>query len=143
MTERLYYRDSFLRECEARVRKVEPVDGGRARLWLDHTVFYPTSGSQPNDLGTLGGVAVLDVVEEDNDIVHVLERAPAGERLKGEIDWLRRFDHMQQHTGQHMLSAAFVRLFKFPTVSFHLGRDICTIDLATASLGRRQLEAAE
>ncbi len=143
MTDRLYYRDCFLRECEARLRKVEPADAGRARVWLDQTVFYPTSGGQPHDLGALGGVAVLDVVEEDNDIVHVLERAPAGDRLKGEIDWPRRFDHMQQHTGQHVLSAAFVRLFKFPTVSFHLGRDVCTIDLATPSLGRRQLEAAE
>ena len=143
MTDRLYYRDCFLRECEARIVKVEPADAGRARVWLDQTVFYPTSGGQPNDLGTLGGVAVLDVVEEDNDIVHVLERPPAGECLKGEIDWPRRLDHMQQHTGQHVLSAAFVRLFKSPTVSFHLGRDICTIDLASASLGRRQLEAAE
>ena len=143
MTDRLYYRDSFLREFEARVVKLEPGDAGRARVWLDQTVFYPTSGGQPNDLGTLDGVAVLDVFEEGDDIVHLLERAPAGERLKGEIDWPRRFDHMQQHTGQHVLSAAFVRLFKFPTVSFHLGRDLCTIDLATPSLGRRQLEAAE
>lgn len=143
MTARLYFRDSFLRECEARVQKVEPADGGRARVWLDQTVFYPTSGGQPNDLGTLAGVAVLDVFEEGDDIVHLLERAPAGEQVRGKIDWERRFDHMQQHTGQHVLSAAFVRLFDFATVSFHLGRDICTIDLATASLGRRQLEAAE
>ncbi|MGH9788223.1 MAG: alanyl-tRNA editing protein [Candidatus Acidiferrales bacterium] len=143
MTERLYYQDCFLCEFEARVRKVEPADGGRARVWLDQTLFYPTSGGQPHDLGTLGDAAVLEVFEEGDDIVHLLERAPAGERVQGRIDWERRFDHMQQHTGQHLLSAAFVRLFNFPTVSFHLGRDVCTIDLAAASLGRRQLQAAE
>ncbi len=143
MTNRLYYRDCFLRECEARVTRVEPAESGRARVWLDQTVFYPTSGGQPHDLGTLGDVAVLDVFEESDDVVHLLERAPAGDHARAHIDWSRRFDHMQQHTGQHVLSAAFVRLFKFPTVSFHLGRDLCTIDLAASSLGRRQLEAAE
>jgi alanyl-tRNA synthetase len=143
MTDRLYYRDSFLREFEARIRKVEPADAGRARVWLDQTLFYPTAGGQPNDLGTLDAIAVVDVFEEDGDIVHLLERPPAAERVHGKIDWERRFDHMQQHTGQHVLSAAFVRLFHFATVSFHLGRDLCTIDLATPSLGRRQLEAAE
>ncbi|MCI0404220.1 MAG: DHHA1 domain-containing protein [Acidobacteria bacterium] len=143
MTNRLYYRDCFLRECEARVARVEPVEGGRARVWLDQTVFYPTSGGQPHDLGTLGDVAVLDVLEENGDVVHLLERAPAGDHASVQIDWPRRFDHMQQHTGQHVLSAAFVRLFNLPTVSFHLGRDLCTIDLAASSLGRRQLEAAE
>jgi len=143
MTERLYYRDCFLRECEAQVQKLEPADGARTRVWLDRTVFYPTSGGQPHDLGTLSDVPVLEVLEEGDDIVHLLERAPAGERVQGKIDWERRFDHMQQHTGQHVLSAAFVRLFSFATVSFHLGRDVCAIDLATSSLSRKQLEAGE
>ncbi len=150
MTERLYYRDSFRREFEARVVRVQPAEGGRARVWLDQTAFYPTSGGQPNDLGTLDALAVEDVLDESGEIVHLLARAPApmqsgpsSERVRGEIDWPRRFDHMQQHTGQHLLSAAFVSLFKFPTVSFHLGRDLCTIDLATPSLSRRQAEAAE
>ncbi len=150
MTERLYYRDCFLREFEARVVRVEPAEGGRARIWLDQTAFYPTSGGQPNDLGTLDSIPVEDVLDEGGEVVHLLERAPAptqsgpaAERVRGMIDWTRRFDHMQQHTGQHLLSAAFVSLFKFPTVSFHLGRDLCTIDLATPTLSRRQAEAAE
>jgi len=143
LTERLYYRDSFLREFDACIVKVEPADAGRARVWLDQTIFYPTSGGQPNDLGSLGDIPVLDVLEEGDDIVHLLERPPAGEQMHGRIDWERRFDHMQQHTGQHLLSAAFVRLLNLATVSFHLGRDLCTIDLAAPSLGRRQLEAAE
>ncbi len=143
MTERLYYRDCFLREFEARVVRAEPADAGRARVWLNQTAFYPTSGGQPNDLGTLDSIPVEDVLDEGGEIVHLLERAPASERVRGVIDWTRRFDHMQQHTGQHLLSAAFVSLFKFPTVSFHLGRDLCTIDLATPSLGRRQADAAE
>jgi alanyl-tRNA synthetase len=143
LTERLYYRDCFLREFEARVVRAEPADGGRARVWLDQTAFYPTSGGQPNDLGTFDSIPVEDVLDEGGEVVHLLERTPASERVRGVIDWTRRFDHMQQHTGQHLLSAAFVGLFKFPTVSFHLGRDLCTIDLATPSLGRRQAEAAE
>lgn len=144
MTERLYYHDSFLREFDARVLRQEPAPEGRARIWLDRTAFYPASGGQPNDQGRLNDIPVEDVVEDDGgDIVHVLARAPAEAAVRGVIDWPRRFDHMQQHTGQHVLSAAFVRLFKFQTVSFHLGRDLCTIDLGTPSLGRRQLEEAE
>lgn len=144
MTERLYYHDSFLREFEARVASAKPGDGNRFQVVLDQTAFYPTSGGQPHDRGTLDDIPVEEVVEaDDGSVVHVVERLPAGERVRGQIDWRRRFDHMQQHSGQHLLSAAFVRLFNFPTVSFHLGREVCTIDLATPSLGRRQLQAAE
>ncbi len=143
MTERLYYRDCFLREFEARVVRVEPAEGSRARVWLDQTAFYPTSGGQPHDLGTLDSIPVEDVLDEGGEVIHLLEHPPASERVRGVIDWPRRFDHMQQHTGQHLLSAAFVHLFKFPTVSFHLGRDLCTVDLATPTLSRRQAEAAE
>ena len=143
-TERLYYRDSFLREFDARVLRVEAGEGGRCGVVLDRTAFYPTSGSQPHDLGALGDSAVEDVRENDaGEVVHVVARAPVGTAVRGTIDWPRRFDHMQQHSGQHLLSAAFVRLFTVPTVSFHLGRDICTIDLETASLGPQQLEQAE
>lgn len=144
MTKRLYYPDSAVREFEARVVGVQRGEGNRIQVVLDQTAFYPTSGGQPHDLGTLDDIAVVDVFgDEQGDIVHVLERAPAGERVQGRVDWPRRFDHMQQHTGQHLLSAAFVRLFKLPTVSFHLGREVCTIDLEASSLGRRQLHAAE
>ena len=143
-TERLYYRDSFLREFDARVLRVEAGEGGRCGVVLDRTAFYPTSGGQPHDLGALGDSAVEDVRENDaGEVVHVVARAPVGTAVRGTIDWPRRFDHMQQHSGQHLLSAAFVRLFTVPTVSFHLGRDICTIDLEAASLGPQQLEQAE
>ena len=135
MTERLYYTDPYARRFEATIDRVIQRDG-RTVVFLDRTAFYPTSGGQPFDIGTLGGVRVVDVVDEDDGrVAHVLE--PGGEErlianavVTGEIDWARRFDHMQQHTGQHVLSAAFDRLFGARTVSFHLGVDVSTIDLA-------------
>src|SRR3989304_2875184 len=114
-TERLYYRDSFLREFDARVLRVEAGEAGRCGIVLDRTAFYPTSGGQPHDLGALGDIAVEDVRENDaGDVVHVVARAPVGAALRGTIDWPRRFDHMQQHSGQHLLSAAFVALLTPP-----------------------------
>jgi alanyl-tRNA synthetase len=129
MTDRLYYLDASCHQFDARVVGAFERDG-RPAVVLDRTAFYPTSGGQPHDLGQLGGVAVLDVVDEE-DVVHVLA-APlgAGARVSGEIDRRRRFDHMQQHTGQHVLSAAFDRLFDNSTLSFHMGAELCTIDLA-------------
>lgn len=142
-TERLYYNDSFLREFEAQVISCQP-RGTQFDVALDKTAFYPTSGGQPNDTGRLGDGAVVDVVErEDGAIIHVTERAVAPGLVHGAIDWERRFAHMQQHTGQHLLSAAFVELFKFPTVSFHLGGESSTIDLGTATLLSKQTEEAE
>ena len=142
-TERLYYNDSFLREFEARVISCEP-RGAQFEVVLDRTAFYPTSGGQPNDTGQLGKASVADVTErEDGAIVHLTDCALEAASVHGTIDWLRRFDHMQQHTGQHLLSAAFVELFKMQTVSFHLGGESSTIDLAGASLSEDQAEAAE
>ncbi len=142
-TERLYYDDAFLREFDATVIACEPT-GDRWHLRLDRTAFYPTSGGQPFDTGRLNDVAVIDVSDEHGDeIVHVVERQIVSTEVHGVIDWPRRFDHMQQHTAQHMLSAAFIELFGFQTVSFHLGRDISTIDLATPSVVARHLEEAE
>lgn len=142
-TERLYYDDAFLREFDAAVIACEPA-GNRWHLRLDRTAFYPTSGGQPFDTGKLNDVAVVEVSDEQGDeIVHVVERPIVSTEVHGVIDWQRRFDHMQQHTAQHMLSAAFIELFGFPTVSFHLGRDISTIDLATPSVVARHLEEAE
>jgi len=154
MTERLYYHDSYLKEFEAGVVSAERAVGAAAagERWnvvLDRTAFYPTSGGQPHDLGTLGGARVLEVMDgDDGNIVHVVEGNVtkgwlADWAVHGAIDWARRFDHMQQHTGQHLLSATFIELFQFPTVSFHLGRDACTIDLETNALSTEQLEAAE
>jgi len=142
VTERLYYSDSFLKTFEARVVRKD----GNAVV-LDRTAFYPTGGGQPNDTGLLGGVRVLDVTEnEAGEIVHLLEQplaAEAGERVSGAIDSGRRADHIQQHTGQHLLSAVFVRLFNYPTVSFHLGAEISTIDITAAALSAEQTHQAE
>jgi len=143
VTERLYYHDSFLREFDAQVIScAQDADGWR--VILDRTAFYPTSGGQPHDTGTLGDAKVVEVLdEEDGEVVHFTDRAVSPGPIQGRIDWERRFDHIQQHTGQHLLSAAFIELFKLQTVSFHLGREISTIDLATPSVDQRQLEAAE
>jgi alanyl-tRNA synthetase len=140
MTERLYYNDCYLREFQARV--LEVADDGR-RVWLDRTAFYPSSGGQPFDAGLLGGVAVIDVVDEDGRVAHVLERPIEPGEVSGEIDWTRRFDHMQQHTGQHLLSAVFDELLGITTVSFHMGAAVSTIDLNAASLEPRQIERVE
>jgi alanyl-tRNA synthetase len=142
-TERLYYDEAFLREFDASVIACEPA-AGRWHVRLDRTAFYPTSGGQPFDTGRLNDVAVVDVSDEHGDeIVHVTEQPIAAGAVHGVVDWARRFDHMQQHTAQHMLSAAFIELFGFQTVSFHLGRDISTIDLATPSVAARHSEEAE
>lgn len=142
-TERLYYEDSFLREFDATVIACEPA-GDRWHVRLDRTAFYPTSGGQPFDTGKLNDVAVVDVSDEHGDeVVHVIERPITSTEVHGVVDWPRRFDHMQQHTAQHMLSAAFIELFGFQTISFHLGRDISTIDLASPSVVPRHLEEAE
>jgi alanyl-tRNA synthetase len=133
MTDRLYYTNPYLQVFDATIERVD-TRGDRLILTLDRTAFYPTSGGQPFDTGVLGPLRVVDVVEEeDGSIAHVVEdgaesRHP-GEIIHGAIDWPRRFDHMQQHTGQHVLSAAFDRLFGVRTLSFHLGAAVSTIDL--------------
>lgn len=131
MTQRLYYREPYRRSFEATVLGTESHDG-KNHVTLDQTAFYPTSGGQPFDTGTLGGAAVTDVIDrEDGTIAHVVSGAlKPGDVVAGEIDWARRFDHMQQHTGQHVLSAAFDRLFDVRTESFHMGQASSTIDLA-------------
>ena len=142
MTVRHYYTDAYRTEFAASV--VERAADG-TRVYLDETAFYPTSGGQPHDLGTLGGVSVVDVVDEDSRIAHVLA-SPLGasnERLIGRIDWKRRYDHMQQHTGQHLLSAVFDDLFGAKTVSVHFGPDSSTLDLDAESITREQLLHAE
>ncbi len=110
---------------------------------LDVTCFYPTSGGQPNDLGTLEGIPVIDVIEQDERILHVLEAPLTKKSVHGSIAWPRRFDHMQQHTGQHILSGAFENLMRAATVSFHLGSASSTIDIATATLEAQDAFAVE
>ena len=144
MTTRLYYHDSLLARFDANVVEAGEHEG-RPTAVLDRTAFYPTSGGQPFDTGTLNGVRVLDVIDRESDhaVVHIMDRPLSiGEPVTGAIDWARRLDHMQQHSGQHVLSAAFVRVCNAPTVSFHLGADASTIDLA-ASLDQAQITRAE
>ncbi len=140
MTDRLYYQDSYLTEFRARVVDASPE---RQRIYLDRTAFYPTSGGQPFDVGKLGGIDVIEVAaDDDGRVAHVLAAPLAESDVAGTIDWPRRFDHMQQHTGQHLLSAVLIELFRVPTVSFHLGVDACTIDV-TGSLDAAQMRKAE
>jgi alanyl-tRNA synthetase len=140
MTDRLYYTDAYLTTFEAAV--VARADAGR-RIYLDRTAFYPTSGGQPFDTGRLGGVAVIDVIDEGDRIAHVVESPVAGDRLSGVIDWARRFDHMQQHTGQHLLSAVIAVRFGQATVGVHFGRESSTLDLDTPGFGHAEIVEAE
>ena len=158
MTEHLYYHDSFLYEFEAEVVDLLPPTNSETRsaVILDRTAFYPTSGGQVFDTGSIvpagnetegDKLRVVEVVErDDGQIVHLLETTgsiPKGSRIRGYIDADRRRDHMQQHSGQHVLSAAFLRLFNMPTVSFHMGAESCSIDLDTKTVTGEQVEATE
>jgi alanyl-tRNA synthetase len=153
MTNCLYYHDSFLYDFDAEVREV--TEGSRPGLILDRSAFYPTSGGQIFDTGTItAGDAKLHVTEvadrDDGRVVHYFEAEDStrhsfqpGTRVHGQIDTTRRRDHMQQHSGQHVLSAAFIRLHNLHTVSFHMADDYCSIDLDTQSLSKEQIESAE
>jgi alanyl-tRNA synthetase len=140
MTTRLYYTDAYLTTFDATV--VARADAGR-RIYLDRTAFYPTSGGQPFDTGRLGDTAVVNVIDEGDRVAHVVESPVAGDRLVGAIDWARRFDHMQQHTGQHLLSAVIAERFGHATVGVHFGRESATLDLDTSGLGHAQIVEAE
>ncbi len=170
MTERLYYHDSFLYDFDAEVREV--LDSPRPALILDRSAFYPTSGGQVFDTGTITTAAddklaneqtangksanlklkITEVADaDDGRVVHYFEAErdfdkaalQPGTRVHGQIDSTRRRDHMQQHSGQHVLSAAFIRLYNMPTVSFHMADDYCSIDLDTPNLTKTQIESAE
>jgi alanyl-tRNA synthetase len=174
MTNRLYYTDPYLRSFDATIRALNRSRrDGRLVVILDRTAFYPTSGGQPFDIGTLGGHRVVEVAEEEDaagdeagggTVAHVIEPGDPGEPsqpgdragdsggrqalnvgevVHSEIDWDRRFDHMQQHTGQHVLSAAFDRLFDVRTLSFHLGAEVSTVDLAREMTATEIMAAEE
>lgn len=146
-TERLYYQDAYIREFDAQILARQVVNGRQA-VALDRTAFYATGGGQPNDLGTVstpadGPIRVLDVLAEDGAIWHVLDGELQGEDVHGTIDWDRRFDHMQQHTGQHVLSQAFFGECGAETVAFHLGERYSTIDLNRIDLDLAAVLRAE
>lgn len=143
MTERLYYFDSYARKFMARVRERTTFNDHPA-LVLDQTYFYPASGGQPNDRGTIDGVPVEDVIvrESDKAILHMVARSVETAEVECEIDWPRRFDHMQQHTGQHLLSQAFIRAAEALTVGFHLGIEAVTIDLDAEKIAPSVIDKA-
>ena len=138
MNQRLYYEDAYIREFSAKVVRNET-----DYVVLSETAFYPTGGGQPHDLGYLNGIAVTNVEIIEGEIRHYLASPITETEVEATIDWERRFDHMQQHTGQHILSAALDELFQFKTVSFHMGKDYATIDLNTDQISQEQLEEAE
>ena len=145
-TRRLYYDNAFAREFSAEVLSCEPMAHASSSAWgitLDQTAFYPTSGGQPHDLGRIGEANLLDVRDEGDEILHVVDQPVCSGEVQCCIDWPRRFDHMQQHTGQHLLSAMFQERFGRPTVSFHLGADLSTIDLRGPEPSEEMLEGAE
>jgi alanyl-tRNA synthetase len=143
-TRQLYYEDPYLTTFTARVVETGHV-GGKPAIILDRTAFYPEGGGQPSDRGWLGEVRVLDVQKLGGKIWHILDKPlePApGEEIRGEIDWRRRFDFMQQHHGQHLLSAAFEEVLGAKTVSVHMGEKICTLDLDRPHLSKEEADAA-
>lgn len=145
MTQRLYYSDSHLVEFEARVVAVAGTVDGRAAVSLDRTAFYPTGGGQPTDTGTLGAARVVECVdEEDGGVLHVCEgEVPAeGQLVKGRVDWPRRLDHIQQHTGQHILSQSFIELYGAQTRSFRMTEEMCEIDVDLQDPSDERVERA-
>jgi alanyl-tRNA synthetase len=149
MAHRLYRADSYLQTFEAQVISANLQDG-KTVLVLDQTAFYPAAGGQPYDTGTINNVPVVEVIErKDGEILHVVDasvetaHAMVGHKIDGAITWHRRFDHMQQHSGQHVLSQAFVVTQKLDTIAVHIGADDCTLDLPIANLSREQANEAE
>ena len=144
-TVRLYWDDPYRTRFQAAIVETLEYDG-RPAVVLDATCFYPTSGGQPHDIGTLGDARVVEVLEEEGRLLHIVDRPLDGEAVGavvGEVDWPRRLDHMQQHSGQHILSAAFTSVLKANTVSFHLGPEVTTIDLDIPDLSEGDAERVE
>ncbi|MCM3390141.1 alanyl-tRNA editing protein [Ureibacillus chungkukjangi] len=146
MRELFYYQNSMTSQFTAQVVRTG-TEEARPYIVLSNTAFYPTGGGQPHDTGMIDEFKVVDVEKVDDEIRHYIEgnidNLTGEHEVTGYVDWNRRFDHMQQHTGQHILTAAFVELFDFPTVSFHLGTELVTIDIATAQVTEEQLAQVE
>ena len=140
MTKKLYYEDAYIQNFSSAIVKMEV-----NYVVLSETAFYPTGGGQPNDTGTLNGIEVVDVEIVEGEIRHFLASPLPSDTtyVEGQVDWTRRFDHMQQHTGQHIISAAFDNLFGMKTVSFHLGKESSTIDLGVTAISEQQLQEVE
>lgn len=142
LEQKLYYIDAYKKDFTTKVIKQDYCTEGNLYVVLNETAFYPTGGGQPNDTGTLNGIPVSNVEEIDGEIRHFIVEQLHTEEVEGKIDWDRRFDHMQQHTAQHILSAAFWDHFNIPTIGFHLGKETITIDLETENLPTETVEKA-
>jgi alanyl-tRNA synthetase len=142
MTEKLYYSNPYITTWTTTIKDIYE-DNGSYLVTLEQTAFYPEGGGQPSDQGTINGIQVLDVFEENDEVFHKLHERPSTVIVECKIDWYRRFEHMQHHSGQHLLSAVCLELYNIPTVSFHLGKENVTIDLDTPSLTDEQLHAIE
>lgn len=142
LEQKLYYTDAYKKDFTTKVIKQDYDKDGNLYVVLNETAFYPTGGGQPHDTGTLNGIAVLDVKEVNDEIRHFITKQLHTEEVEGKINWERRFDHMQQHAAQHILSAAFWDHFNIPTIGFHLGKETVTIDLETENLHAEIVEKA-
>jgi alanyl-tRNA synthetase len=142
VTKRLYFDNAYAREFRAEVVEISAREGKPA-VALDQTCFYPESGGQPSDRGRIDGAAVLRVIEEDGKILHILDQEPASREVRGTIDWPRRFDHMQQHSGQHILSQCFIEVLDGETKSFHLGELTSTLEIGIATISAEALARVE
>lgn len=144
MTGKLFYKDVYLTSFETTIIKRDYDESHSPYVLLNETAFYPTGGGQPHDTGKINNINVLDVVEVDGELRHYVESLPLHEnKALCCINWERRFDHMQQHAGQHILSAAFENTFGYKTISFHLGKEICTIDLEISDINEIEINQIE
>jgi len=141
-TQRLYFDNPYQVKFEARV-VMRGIQDGRPALILDQTCFYPESGGQPSDKGTINGVKVIGVLEKGERIVHLLEEDIPEDEIKGKIDWTTRFDYMQQHSGQHILSQSFYELLEGETLSFHLGEELSTVEIDIREIHDEEIEKVE
>lgn len=144
VTERLYYSDSHLIAFDAHVVDITERVSGWTAVTLDRTAFYPTGGGQPSDTGALEGARVVECIDEGDTVLHVIQgpTPKIGDLVKGRVDWPRRLDHIQQHTGQHILSQAFVTLFDAPTRSFRVMERVCEIDVDLITPTTERIERA-
>lgn len=143
MTDKIYLQNPYLREISARIVAKKYIDN-KFYIKLNRTIFYPNmSGGQPMDKGTINGIEVLDTYEEGEDIIHVVKENIQDKNVQLNIDWDTRFDHMQQHTGQHLLSSVFYNLYNAETVGFHLGREYVYIDITLPELTDEDIKRVE
>lgn len=142
MNKRIYFDDPYQVEFESKI--IDRVKhNNRTALILEQTCFYPESGGQPADKGTLNGVEIIDVIEDKGRILHIVDQEVAETKVNGKVDWKTRFDYMQQHAGQHILSQSFWELMQGKTMSFHLGQDVSTLEIDIQKISDLELEKVE